>query len=233
MARRPRIVIPGWVHHVTQRGNHQQTVFFSEHDRVVYLRLLAEYFLTYEISLIGYNLMDNHVHHTLIPEKESSLADGIGQLHHDFARWQNIQCGRNGHLWQNRFFSCPVEEDRVWHVLAYVELNPVRARMVAKAWEWEWSSAQAHATGRDTSGLLDMGYWRRAFDGPRWQEFLEKMAAEESVEAQIRRTTAGGYLLGSEATALRLERESGKQLLPRRRGRQPRSTVESAKLGKT
>ncbi len=61
MTRRLRIVIPGWVHHVTQRGNHRQTVFFSAHDRVVYLRLLAEHFPKYGIRLIGLSLMDNHI----------------------------------------------------------------------------------------------------------------------------------------------------------------------------
>ena len=132
MTRRPRVVIPGWVHHITQRGNHRHSVFFSPHDRNIYLSLLADYFPLYEIHLIGHNLMDNHVHLVVIPEKENSLADGIGQLHHDFALWQNIQHRTSGHLWQNRFFSCPVEEDRVWEVLAYVELNPVRANMVCQ-----------------------------------------------------------------------------------------------------
>jgi putative transposase len=165
--------------------------------------------------------MDNHVHLVAIPERESSLADGIGQLHHDFARWQNIQCGRNGHLWQNRFFSCPVEQDRIWHVLSYVELNPVRARVVEHAWEWEWSSAQAHVTGCDRSGLLDMNFWRMAFSKVEWKEYLEEMTAQESIQAQVRRAVAKGYLLGSDATALRLEKELGRQVLPKRRGRKP------------
>lgn len=84
--------------------------------------------------------MDNHVHLVVIPEKEHSLSDGPVQMHHDFARWQNIQCNTGGHLWQNRLISCPVEEDRVWEVLSYFELNPGRARMVENAGDWEWSS---------------------------------------------------------------------------------------------
>jgi putative transposase len=166
--------------------------------------------------------MDNHAHLVAIPERASSLAEGIGQLHHDFARWQNIQCGRNGHLWQNRFFSCPVEQDRVWQVLSYVELNPVRARMVEHAWEWGWSSAQAHVTGCDQSGLLDMNFWRIAFSEAEWKEYLEEMIAHKAIQAQIRRAVTRGYLLGSDATALRLERELGRQILPRKRGRKLR-----------
>jgi len=67
---------------------------------------------------------------------------GSRRMHNDYSRWHNVQHGRHGHLWQSRFFSCPVEEDRVWGVLGYIELNPVRAHMVEHAWDWEWSSAR-------------------------------------------------------------------------------------------
>jgi putative transposase len=231
MTRRRRIVIPGWVHHVTQRGNHRQTVFFHSEDRNVYLKLVAEYFPRYEIRLIGYALMGNHVHLAVIPEKESSLAEGIGQLHHDFAIWQNIQRGTNGHLWQNRFFSCPVEENRVGQLLRYVELNPVRARIVENPYEWEWSSAQAHLAGRDASGLLDMTHWQRAFHDVKWEKLLARAADDELVCAEIRKITAKGYLLGSDETALRLEREMGIRLLPRKPGRPPRN-AETHKMVK-
>lgn len=223
MARRPRIVIPGWVHHVTHRGNHRQTIFYSDHDREVYLQLAAKYFPIYGLDLIGHSLMDNHVHLAVIPENESSLSDGIGQIHHHFACWQNIQCGRTGHLWQGRFYSCPVEEDRVLQVLRYIELNPVRARMVEKAWGWKWSSAQAHIAGQDPNGLLNMNYWEKIIAKEKWKEFLENTSAEGLVQTQIRRTTIQGFLLGSEATARRLELELGKQLLPKKRGRKSQS----------
>jgi putative transposase len=223
MTRRPRTVIPGWVHHVTQRGNYKQSIFYSNHDRIVYLLLIAKHFPKYGISLIGHSLMDTHVHFAVIPQRESSLSDGIGQLNHDFACWQNYQCGKTGHLWQGRFYSCPVDENRVAQVLRYIELNPVRARMVEKGWEWEWSSARAHVSGQDPSGLLDMNYWNRSFGEMKWREFLEERAAEETIQAQIRRATLKGYFLGNKATALRLEREFGKQLLPGKPGRKRRS----------
>lgn len=222
MSRRPRIVLPDWVHHVTQRGNHQQTVFYSDHDRIVYLQLVKKHFSFCGLDLIGHSLMDNHVHLAVIPKKESSLSDGIGRLHHDFACWQNIQRGKTGHLWQGRFYSCPVEEDRVLQVLQYIELNPVRARMVKNGWEWAWSSARAHITGQDPSSLLDMNYWDILIDKDKWKFILEQTAIEESIQAQIRRITMQGFLLGSEATARRLELELGMQLLPKKRGRKIR-----------
>ena len=231
MTRQLRIVLPGWVHHVTQRGNYQQTVFLSEQDRAVFLKMLAKYLIKWEIRLIGYCLMDNHVHLVVVPEREDSLSSGMAQLDHDFALWQNIQRGRTGHLWQSRFYSAPVEEEGIWGVLAYVELNPVRAGMVEHAWEWAWSSAQAHATGCDLSGLLDMKSWREAFTGEKWKEFLKQTLANKSLAAKIRHATRMGHFLGSEETARRLEREMGKQLLPKKRGRKPRSNIAPLKLG--
>ena len=122
-----------------------------------------------------------------------------------------------------RFFPCPVEEDRVLQVLRYIELNPVRARMVEKGWGWKWSSAQAHIAGQDPNGLLNMNYWGKIIAKEKWKEFLENTSAEGLVQAQIRRTTMQGFLLGSEATARRLELELGMQLLPRKRGRKSQS----------
>ncbi len=225
MTRRPRIVLPGWMHHITQRGNHQQQVFYSNHDRNVYLRLVAEYFPKYGLRLIGYCLMDNHVHLAVVPETESSLADGLGILHHDFARWQHIRCGKNGHLWQNRFFSCPVEDELVWDVLSYVELNPVRAQMVKHAWNFEWSSARAHIDGDDTVGLLDMDFWRETACQMEWKEYLIKRLAADSLRDRIRRSTAKGLFLGEDSTARKLEEELGKQLILRKRGRKCRTEM--------
>lgn len=222
MSRHSRIVIPSWVHHATQRGNHQQTVFFSAQDRTIYLNLLEKYFGKYGIRLVGYCLMSNHVHLVVIPEQESSLSDGIGQLHHDFSQWQNIQCVTNGHLWQNRFYSSPVEEDRIWEVLDYVESNPVRACMVKHAWEWAWAGSQAHVTGHDSSGLLDVEIWRKIFTAEKWKNYLGREKEDGSIAAKIRHATIKGHFLGKDETARRLEKELGKQLLSRKRGRKPK-----------
>jgi putative transposase len=219
MSRRPRIVITGWVHHVTQRGNHRQNVFYADHDRVVYLRQLGDVCLKWGLQLIGYSFMDNHVHLAVVPEREDSLSNGIGQLHHDFALWQNIQCHRTGHLWQNRFYSSPVEGNRVPEVLAYIELNPVRARMVDQAWQWEWSSSQAHISGCDPSGLLDMDFWRKQSSSSEWKSYLERIEDDKSIFKKIRNATMRGLFLGDDETARRLEKELGIQILPRKRGR--------------
>ncbi len=219
-------------HHVTQRGNNRQAVFCSVNERLVYLRLAAEYFPQYGLTLVAYDLMTNHSHLAVIPDSEDSLALGVGRMHNDYSRWHNVQHGRHGHLWQVRFYSCPVENDRRWGLFGYIELNPVRAQMVEHAWDWEWSSARAHVTGVDPSGLLDMDFWRKHFDGAAWRDFLEQMAAEKSLVDRIRKATARGRFFGSDATARLLEEQLGREILPKKRGRKPKGYFMPAKLGK-
>ena len=105
----------------------------------------------------------------------------------------------------------------------------MRAGMAEKAWDWEWSSARAHVTGSDSSGLLDMIYWRRTFNEVEWRKYLEQLPADEAMNKKIRRATAGGCFLGNDATARRLEQELGKQLLSGKGGRKPKGA--QSKLG--
>ncbi len=217
MPRCARVVIPGCPHHVTQRGNRRQNVFFSDLDRTVYISLLRKYFVLSHLHLAGYTLMTNHVHHIAIPEFATSLAKGFRLLHQDFSRWQNIQQNVTGHLWQNRYFSCPLDEDHFWKALRYVELNPVRAGLVRDAWEWPWSSARAHITGVDDSGLLDMELWRSRFDGNSWKEFLkEDLVASET--DLIRIATSTGRPLGTDDFVRQLEKLTGRSLRPQKPG---------------
>ncbi len=220
------------LHHVTQRGNNRQSVFYSDSERLIYLRLAAEYFPQYGLTLVAYDLMTNHSHLAVIPDSEDSLALGVRRMHNDYSRWHNVQHGRHGHLWQSRFYSCPVEDDRRWGVMSYIELNPVRAQMVEHAWDWEWSSARAHIAGVDRSGLLDMDFWRKHFDGAAWRDYLEQMAGEKSFADCIRKATARGRFFGSDATARLLEVRLGREILPKKRGRKPKGYLTPAKLGK-
>ena len=141
MARFARVVAPGCWHHVTQRGNRRQTVFFSDDDRAVYLRLLGLECGRHGVRIAGYCLLSNHVHVVAIPSAEDSMAKAFGRAHVGYARWLNVRRGETGHVWQNRYFSCPLDERHRWEALRYVELNPVRAGLVKEASEYRWSSA--------------------------------------------------------------------------------------------
>jgi putative transposase len=218
MARLARIVIPGCPHHVTQRGNNRQAVFFSDSDRDFYLERMCKFFKIYGVQTEGYTLLTNHTHNAAIPEKKWSLAKGFGKLHNDFSRWQNFKRDLTGHLWQSRFFSCPLDEDHFWKALRYIELNPVRAGLVKLPWDWPWSSAQAHVKGFDRTGLLDMHLWRSRFDGPKWRDFLEQGMEADELD-RIRTATKVGRPLGSEEFINKIEALTGRSIKPRKPGR--------------
>ena len=190
MPRRSRCVLPGLPCHVTQRGvDHCQT-FTSDRDRLTYLRLLRDNLHDAEVSILGWSLMSNHVHLVVLPEREDSLAVLLRRVHGRYAQYFNAHTGRTGHLWQSRFFACILGENHLWTALAYVDRNPVRAGMVNNAGDYHWSSAAAHLSGVDQSGLLDCNWWREQPGARNWDDVL---AVNEPAEvAGLRRCTYSG-----------------------------------------
>jgi len=120
MARLARIVAPGIPHHIIQRGNNRQDVFFVDDDRRVYLALLKEQCEKHGLTVISYCLMTNHSHIVGVPEHERSLANAIGRTHFQYAQYVNRMHGRSGHLWQNRFDSCVLDPAHLINTLLYV-----------------------------------------------------------------------------------------------------------------
>ena len=143
MARLPRVVIADVPHHVTQRGNARQVILGDDADRSAYLELLRQYCELYSLSLLGYCLIPNHVHLIVIPRTSEALWQTLKQTHGRYAWYWNARWSSTGHVWQGRFYSCPLDDSHLWAALRYVELNPVRAGMVSAAQQWPWSSAPA------------------------------------------------------------------------------------------
>src|SRR5215831_9314990 len=144
MARLPRVVAVDVPHHVTQRGNARQVIFGCDADRLTYLELLRQHCELYQLSLLGYCLMSNHVHLVVIPRASHSLAQALKHTHGRYAAYWNARQCCSGHVWQGRFYSCPLDDAHLWTALRYVELNPVRAGVVDAAERWRWSSAASH-----------------------------------------------------------------------------------------
>ena len=213
MPRRARIVIPDVPHHVTQRGNNRQDVFFVPDDRKIYLELLREQAQRFGLQVIGYCLMTNHVHLVATPATEASLAQAVGRTHFRYTQYINRLHGRSGHLWQNRFYSCALDDDQATDALRYIERNPVRARLVRKPWRYEWSSASAHAGLEDRTGLLDLDRWRAQWRPEEWRALLEDPDDDEATTA-LRNSTGRGWPLGSDTFISKLEQVVGRRLRP-------------------
>lgn len=219
MPRVARIVVPGAAHHVTQRGNDHQDVFFGDDDRLAYLELLEQQARRFGLWIEGYCLMTNHVHVVGVPMHEDSLAKAIGRTHFLYAQYVNRVHNRSGHLWQNRFYSCAMDDVRVLNALCYVELNPVRAGSVKKAWDYTWSSARAHCNVDADNRLLDLAAWRARWGGPDWKTELGAAAKDGAVQDAVRRSTHTGRPLGSESFLDKVEAVLGRRVRPLPAGR--------------
>ncbi|MDJ0805249.1 MAG: transposase [Gammaproteobacteria bacterium] len=154
MARLARVVLPGYPHHIIQRGNRRQDVFFEESDYQSYLELISEWCAYEKVEIWAYCLMTNHVHLIVKPGKKSNLGKAIGEVHRRYTRMINFRENWKGYLWQGRFASYPMEKCWLLRAAAYVELNPVKAGMVKYAWDYRWSSVHAHLSGTDTDGIV-------------------------------------------------------------------------------
>lgn len=214
MARLPRIVVPGYPHHVTHRGNHGEDVFLSADGRQLYLEWLQQYSAAEGLAVLAYCLMTNHVHLIVIPERKESLSRVMGPLHGRHSQWVNLQLDRTGHLWGDRFYSVPMDEAHLWAAAKYVELNSVRAGLVARAEEYRWSSARAHV--RNVLDPLLSNAWPPGAPrlGPEWGEWLTR-GVDPQLLGALRRHTRTGYPLGSESFLATIEHKLGLKL-PRR-----------------
>jgi len=229
MARLARVVAVGFAHHVTQRGNYRQQVFFCDEDCRTYLGLVQHYSLKAKLHLVGYCLMSNHVHLIVVPEREDSLARALGPAHCRYAHWMHARPHCVGRLWQNRFFSTVLDEAHLVAAMRYVERNPVRAGLVAEAPEYAWSRAAAHVTGRDASGVLDLAYWTERFAPEEWRARLETQEEPADMET-LRAHTETGRPLGSKEFVAELGRRLRRFLEPRPVGK-PRKVVEKKEAG--
>ena len=171
----------------------------------------------------AYCLMPNHVHLVLVPAHEDGLRAALGETHRRYTRRVNLREEWRGHLWQERFHSFPMDQSHLLACARYVELNPVRARLVGRARDWPWSSAAAHLEGVD-DGVTALDPLLALV--PDWAAFLDDGLDEAMLET-IRRHVLGGGPLGSAAYLDALGRLLGRDVRPRPRGR-PRRRVTTA-----
>jgi putative transposase len=217
MARLARVVIPGLPHHVTQRGNGRARTFFGDEDYVLYRDLLASHCRAAEVDIWAWCLMPNHVHLVLVPSDPDGLRRALSRVHRAYAGVIQARRKRTGHFWQGRFGAAAMDEAYLAAALRYVSLNPVRARLVARAQDWRWSSTRAHLRGKD-DGLTALKPVREIiadFAG------LLASAPEQDLFDSLRAAESIGRPLGSDRFLARIERQTGRVLKPGKRGPKP------------
>jgi len=206
---------------VTQRGNNRAKVFFTSADKKYYLMTLARYCGEFRLRIWAYCLMDNHIHLVAVPQMPFSLAMGIGRTNLIYTQYVNRKYHRTGRLWQNRFFSAPVDGgDYLRAVCRYIERNPVRARRVKKPWDYRWSSARHHVRGTPDL-LIGKSPWLDPSERSAYREYLEQRSGSEEVE-RIRTSVQTGRPYGDPEFISELEFKLARILRPGRRGPKPK-----------
>lgn len=230
MPRRARLTLPNVPMHVIQRGNNRQDCFFAVHDYRFYLDCLQESAAKAGCAIHAYVLMTNHVHLLL----SSANANGAGALMkalgQRYAQYVNRRYQRSGSLWEGRFRSCLVQEERYFLACQrYIELNPVRAAMVRQAGDYRWSSYRSNGLG-EADALLDPhpAYLALGADGSsRRAAYLELFRDElpAGLVDTIRQATNGNFALGDTRFGDRIAEASGKRAVRGHAGRPPKQSA--------
>lgn len=203
MPRRRRYCPVDYPVHVIQRGNNRQTLFTSDADVAAYAHWLGEGALRFQVDVHGWVFMTNHVHLLLTPRVDHAVSRLMQSMGRRYVGHFNYSYARSGTLFEGRFRSCLVQEDRYFLTcLRYIELNPVRAGMVRDPGDYRWSSYRAHAFGARVKFWKshDM-YVSLATDTAERQKVWRTQVAEAldiDTIAKIRHCTNTGLVLGTE-----------------------------------
>jgi len=212
MARVARVVAQGYPHHITQRGNNRQVIFKDDEDRKKYLSLIKSHSKKYNLDILAYCLMINHVHFIVVPNTPDSLAKTFNFAHMRYSQYYNKKNGMCGHLWQGRFYSCVMDKRYIYACARYIERNPVRSKTVREACAYKWSSARVHC-GIDKKDELGVNRLFDYIDGSceDWKKFIQEQDSRNEVE-RIKTHTMRGLPIGEEVFIKKLENKLGRML---------------------
>ena len=224
MARLPRLTVAGHVHHVIQRGNNRQLVFARAEDRVFFLELLEQNARAIKVAVHGYVLMDDHFHLLMTPETPEGLPQLMQAIGRRYVRYFNTLQGRSGTLWEGRFRSTVLEAaTQLLPCMAYMDLNPVRAGLVAQPQDFAWSSYR-HYSGLQPDKRLtppapywDLGNTPFAREAA-YSSWVQSGLGSQQVQA-LTHATLHGWALGSDAFLSQLEELVPRRVRPSKAGR--------------
>lgn len=224
MPRQCRYFIPGIPQHVITRGVDKQAVFFHEQDYELYLKALRDAATRTECSIHAYVLMTNHVHLLVTPEREKSLPLMMQAMGRNYVQRLNVRYGRTGTLWEGRYKASLVQDSRyLLTCQRYIELNPVRAGMVAGPGEYPYSSYACHAVGSDDATITAHAcYLELAVDALARQRAYRRLfhnMIEEKSLSRIRKNTNACGVIGDRRFKEQIEAMLGRAVPTGKRGR--------------
>jgi putative transposase len=222
-----RVVLPGYPHHVTQRGAPARRLFAGEDQFAGYLSLLGEHCTRSGLEVLAWCLVPDGVYLVVVPPSSGALAEALGAANKRYTRAKNRSEGARGSVFRGRFASCPLDERHTRAAVRCAETAPVRAGLVARAADWRFSSAGFHLGRRRRDPLVRRrGLLRPVED---WAALLS--ARDQEAEASLRRCTSTGRPAGDRRFVVRVERLSGRPLRRRRPGRKARNRPPPAPRG--
>lgn len=219
MPRIARVVAVGYPHHITQRGNYGQDIFTNDAEREKYLSLIHDESKRYELVILAYCLMKNHVHFIVVPAKEDTMGKVFKYVNMKYSQYFNKKRKVTGHLFQGRFFSSVMDESHTLACSRYLERNPVRASIVTKPWHWKWSSARIHC-GLEKSDKMNVNQLFNYIEEEQktWKEFIAEKDDLHELK-NIREQTIKGRPLADISFVKKLEKKLRRLLIPKPRGR--------------
>lgn len=226
MPRHARVILANVPLHLVQRGHNRQACFLAATDYEFYLACLQRAAELHGCLIHAYVLMTNHVHVVLTPLTTTAPARMMRTLNQQYVQYVNRKHGRSGTLWEGRYRSCLTQDD---HYLLmchrYVELNPVRAGMVAIPEAYRWSSYRANAYGDVNTLITRHAIFRSLGDTVERCQRAYRALFEHAVPAdqaeQIRRATYGNDVLGSAHYLASIAKLIGRRVTPARPGPPP------------
>lgn len=230
MPRKPRHYLPEIPCHIIQRGNNRQACFYADDDYRLYLDCLREASERYHCAIHAYVLMTNHVHLMTTPSAEEGVSRMMQSVGRRYVQHINTTYKRTGTLWEGRHKASLVDTAR--YILAcyrYIELNPVRAGMVARPEDYRWSSALGHLTGEPDAMLKDHPLYMALGEtgterGKTYQSLFEGQIEPEETK-YIRHCINYDVPLGDNRFKVEIENLLGKRIHDRRRGRPKREKL--------
>lgn len=224
MARLGRYFLPDQPLHVIQRGNNREPIFFADEDYARYRGWLADAAKEYGCAIQAYVLMTNHVHLLATPKRADGLPRMMQSLGQRYVRYVNAAYRRSGTLWEGRYRAAPIDSEAYFFACCrYIELNPMRAKMVAHPRDYPWSSYAAHAHGAGDFLVSDHPLYRAlgnaAAERQKSYRALFRAALDEDFLGALRAATNGGWALGGDRFKRRIAKALGRRVAPLPKGR--------------